>query len=155
MFFWKSLDFSMIQRKESDTTEPLHFHWKNYCFGFTELCRQSDVSTLGFPCGWDGKESKCNVGDLDSNPGLQRSLGKEKGYPLQYSGLENSDMTKQLSEPQDVLIRKYLHISLYTKFFSSHGFFFRDNLKFIYNANLEIEEKVFKPTEWLRKYRKS
>ena len=32
----------------------------------------------------------CNAGDLGSIPGLGRSLGEEKGYPLQYSGLENS-----------------------------------------------------------------
>ena len=36
------------------------------------------------------KESTCNAGDLDSIPGLGRSPGKRKGYPLQYSGLENS-----------------------------------------------------------------
>ena len=29
-------------------------------------------------------------GDLDSIPGLGRSLGEENGYPLQYSGLESS-----------------------------------------------------------------
>ena len=28
--------------------------------------------------------------DLGSNPGLGRSRGEGKGYPLQYSGLENS-----------------------------------------------------------------
>ena len=32
----------------------------------------------------------CNVGDLGSIPGLGRSPGKGKGYPLQYSGLKNS-----------------------------------------------------------------
>ena len=42
------------------------------------------------PCGSVGKESACNVGDLGSLPGLGRSPGEEKGYPLQYSGLENS-----------------------------------------------------------------
>ena len=31
----------------------------------------------------------CNVGDLDSNPGLGRSPGEGNVYPLQYSGLEN------------------------------------------------------------------
>ena len=36
------------------------------------------------------KESTCNVGDLGSTPGLGRSPGKGKNYPLQYSGLENS-----------------------------------------------------------------
>ena len=45
---------------------------------------------LGFPCGSDGKESTCNVGDLDSIPGLGRSPGEGNSYPLQYSGLENS-----------------------------------------------------------------
>ena len=37
-----------------------------------------------------GKESACNVGDLGSIPGLGRSPGEGNGYPLQYSGLENS-----------------------------------------------------------------
>ena len=45
---------------------------------------------LGFLCGSAGKESACNVGDLGSIPGLGTSLGEGKGYPLQYSGLENS-----------------------------------------------------------------
>ena len=45
---------------------------------------------MGFPCGSAGKESACNVGDLGSIPGLGRSPGEGKGFPLQYSGLENS-----------------------------------------------------------------
>ena len=45
---------------------------------------------LDFPCGSAGKESACNVGDLGLIPELGRSLGEGKGYPLQYSGLENS-----------------------------------------------------------------
>ena len=45
---------------------------------------------LGFPCGSTGKEAACIVGDLGSIPGLRRSPGEWKGYPLQYSGLENS-----------------------------------------------------------------
>ena len=39
---------------------------------------------LGFPCGSAGKESSCNAGDLASIPGLGRSPGEGKGYPLQY-----------------------------------------------------------------------
>ena len=35
-------------------------------------------------------ESACNAGDLGLIPGLGRSPGEGKGYPLQYSGLENS-----------------------------------------------------------------
>ena len=45
---------------------------------------------MGFPGGSDSKESTCNKGDLGSIPGLGRSPGEGKGYPLQYSGLENS-----------------------------------------------------------------
>ena len=37
----------------------------------------------------DGKISACNVGDLGSILGLGRLHGEGKGYPLQYSGLEN------------------------------------------------------------------
>ena len=45
---------------------------------------------LGFPCGSSSKESACNAGDLDSIPGLGISPEEGKGYPLQYSGRENS-----------------------------------------------------------------
>ena len=44
---------------------------------------------MGFPCDSAGKESACNEGDLSLIPGVGRSSGKGKGYPLQYSGLEN------------------------------------------------------------------
>ena len=37
-----------------------------------------------------GKESTCNAGDSSLIPGSGRSTGEEIGYPLQYSGLENS-----------------------------------------------------------------
>ena len=45
---------------------------------------------MGFPDSSVGKESTCSVRDLSSIPGLERSPGEGKGYPLQYSGLENS-----------------------------------------------------------------
>ena len=48
------------------------------------------ISYLGFPSGSAGKESTCNAGDLGSIPGLGRSPGEGKSYPLQYSGPENS-----------------------------------------------------------------
>ena len=44
----------------------------------------------GFPGSSDGKESACNAGDLGLIPGLKRFPGEGNGYPLQYSGLENS-----------------------------------------------------------------
>ena len=64
---------------------------------------------MEFPGGSDGKESACYTGDPGLIPGLGRSPGEGNGYPLQYSGLENSmdyivhgghkesDMTEQLT----------------------------------------------------------
>ena len=48
------------------------------------------MGLVSFPHGLAGKESACNVGDLGLIPGLGRSPGEGKGYPLQYSGLKNS-----------------------------------------------------------------
>ena len=45
---------------------------------------------MDFPDSSVGKESTYNAEDPGSIPGLGRSPGKGKGYPLQYSGLENS-----------------------------------------------------------------
>ena len=44
---------------------------------------------MGFPCGSAGKESAHNAANLGLIPGLERSPGEGRGYPLQYSGLEN------------------------------------------------------------------
>ena len=48
------------------------------------------MGILGFSCGSAGKESTCNARDLGPIPGLGRSPEEGKGYPFQYSGLENS-----------------------------------------------------------------
>ena len=84
-------------------TKPTTLHWQN-------MPRQHDnylhLSLMGsqipspqiclhlkmeicFPCGSVIKESACSAGDLGSIPGLGRSPGEGKGYPLQYSGLRN------------------------------------------------------------------
>ena len=49
-----------------------------------------DSMFLDFTSGSAGKESTCNAGDLGSIPEFGRSPGGGKGYPPQYSGLENS-----------------------------------------------------------------
>ena len=58
---------------------PLSLTWK-YIF----------VLCMVFPCGSAGKDSAYNVGDLGLILGLGRSPGERKDYPLQYSGLDNS-----------------------------------------------------------------
>ena len=47
------------------------------------------MNPKGFPCSSPGKESTCNVGVLGLIPGLGRAPREGKGYPLQYSDLEN------------------------------------------------------------------
>ena len=43
------------------------------------------IAEMGFPLGSAGKESACNAGDLGSIPGLGRSPGEGKDYPLQWT----------------------------------------------------------------------
>ena len=62
--------YSPRGRKESDSTERLHFHF-------------------GFPGGSDSKASACDAGDPGSIPGLGRFPGKGHGNPLHYSCLES------------------------------------------------------------------
>ena len=76
---------------------------------------------LGFPFGSAGKQSTCDVGYLVSIPELGRSPGEGKGYPLQYSGLENSmdcivhGVTKSQTWLSDFHLIKYniLHFSFF------------------------------------------
>ena len=74
----------------------LHRKWSNKNLNACCLqCRRPRLDSwvgrfLGFPCGSAGKESAYNAGDLGLIPGLGRSSGEGNGYPLQYSGLENS-----------------------------------------------------------------
>ena len=73
----------------------------------------STLPALGFPGGSAGKESACNAGDLGLIPELGRSPGEEKGYPLQYSDLENSmDSTvHEVTESQTRLSNFHFHFS--------------------------------------------
>ena len=100
-----SLRASLIAQLVKNQETPILFLGWEICW------RRDRLPTpifLGFSCGSADKESTCIVGDLGSIPGLERSSGEGKGYPLQYSGLENfmdykpwdrkeSDMTEQLS----------------------------------------------------------
>ena len=50
--------------------------------GCKDLLEKGTPVFLGFPDGSAGKESACNAGDLGLIPGLERSPGEGKGYPL-------------------------------------------------------------------------
>ena len=59
------------------------------------------------------KKSACNAGDLGSIHDLGRSPGEGKGYPLEYSGLENSmDGIVSGVEESDITERLSLHLPL-------------------------------------------
>ena len=59
-------------------------------FSILELLELNEIMYVSFSDSSVGKESACSVRDLDSIPGLGKSPGEGNGYPLQYSGLENS-----------------------------------------------------------------
>ena len=91
LIFW--IDYNMWFKHQTDikginwkvSIPPIPIHPISLTPNF-----YSSSGSLGFPCGLAGKESACNVGDLGSTPGLGRSPGKGKGYPLQYSSLGKS-----------------------------------------------------------------
>ena len=73
------------------------------------------------------KNPACNVGDLGLISGLGRSPGEGKGYPLQYSGLENS-MDYVVSKSRTPLIDFHFnvyflnYILLKYSYLQCHGF---------------------------------
>ena len=95
---------------------------------------------MGFPCGSAVKESACNVGDLASISGLGRSPGEGKGYPLRYSGLENSmdfivyGVTKSLTTEQLSLHMPYILEQVFKNINRKHPYVCKD-------FSLNIEEK--------------
>ena len=84
---WASLIAQLVKNPPAMQETPVRF------LGGEDPLKKGSAthsSILGLPCGSAGKESTCNVRDLDTIPGLGTSPGEGKGYPLQYSGLENS-----------------------------------------------------------------
>ena len=85
--FWASLAAQLVKNLLAVQETLVQFLVGKICW------RRNSLPTsvfLGFPGSTAGKESTYNVGDLDLIPGMGRSPGEGKSYPLQYSGLENS-----------------------------------------------------------------
>ena len=70
---------------ELSVNSKLMLQWRSFWEAQSAL-----TLLLESPCDSAGKESACNAGELGSIPGLGRCPAGGKGYPLQYSGLENS-----------------------------------------------------------------
>ena len=81
-------------------------------FFFFSLLKIYLVLIEGLPCSLSGKESAFNARDLGSIPELGRSPGEKKGYPLQYSGLENSMdcVVHEIEKGQTQLSNFHFHI---------------------------------------------
>ena len=91
----KGLEFFWLKRRHTNgINEKQESHsFMHAFFSFIQSINSNWIVAYakgGFPCGSAGKESACNAGNLGLIPGLGRSPGEGKGYPLQYSGLENS-----------------------------------------------------------------
>ena len=106
------------------------------------LLSSSRVSSpFAFPCfpgGSDGKESAHSGGELGSIPGLGRSSGEGKGYPLQYSDLENS---------MDCIVHRVA--KSWTQLSDFH---FHHNFHLLFHTHcrisLEVSTKVLWETYW-------
>ena len=115
-----------------------HFIWKSgpSFFDFlnlhSQICwRRDRLPTpvfLGFPSGSVGKESACNMGHLGLNPGLGRSPGEGKAYPLQYSGLESSMESQRVGHDWVTFTFTFTEYNLYwslgPSWFQHSGLFF-------------------------------
>ena len=146
---------------------PLWLSWERICLqcgrpGFDPWVgkiswRRERLPTpefLGLPCGSAGKESAYNAGDAGLIPGLGGSPGEGKGYPLQYSGLENSmdcivhgvskgqtwlsyfHFTQLIQHSWSCLLQPFAHSSLLLWFIFS--FVHTDDEQFFFNINLFI-----------------
>ena len=99
-------------REDSNPVCFLPFLGLSFPVGTIGVDEGCPKASLGFPYSSVGKGSASSVGDLSSIPGLGRSPVEEKGYPLQYSGLENSmdckvhRVTKSRTRPS------YFHFTL-------------------------------------------
>ena len=124
---------------------PLSFHsllsvlqQKGKHSDFIKSSRANSWASLG---GSVGKEPACNVGDLCSVPGLGRSPGEGKGYPLQYSGLENSvdcivhGVTKSQTQLSDFHVIS-LHFTSRAKEKKIRKFIFKKRTHSYYNQTI-------------------
>ena len=103
-----------------------------------------------------GKETTCNAGDLGSIPGLERSPGEGKGYPFQYSGLENSmdcivhgvaNNRTQLSYFHFMKNNTYKREKTLTRTVLSYGFVSRQWVAYINENQINILTVITKKCE--------
>ena len=127
--FWENIQIWKIARKELNTicysfeNYSLKFSWEIWISRRNSRFNLKDASAVGLPLLLSCKESTCNAGDLGATSGLGISPGEGKGYPLQYSGLENSVdcLVHELAKSQTRLsIFHFLHFSAVSRETHTH-----------------------------------
>ena len=112
-------------------------------------------SILGLSSGSAGKESACNVGDLDPIPRLERSPGEGKGYTLQYSGLENSRQwgCKELDTTERLSLSASLSFFLVAEWPPRHQtlYLFNFTIQRKRKGHLSLENYPLFLSQWLEK----
>ena len=81
---WRTLASRPSLSSTSSTFSPPLLRWAGPC-----LPKKPTSAFLGFPCDSAGRNPPA-MRETCGRPGLGRSPEEGKGYPLQYSGLENS-----------------------------------------------------------------
>ena len=86
-YSWASFVAQLVKNLPAKLKTSVQFLGRKLCWRMDKL---PTLAFFGFPRGSAGEESTFNVGCQGLIPGLVRSPGVMKGYPLQYSALENS-----------------------------------------------------------------
>ena len=94
---WNPLGQLLEAENKETATKTKFFQFQAFRINISQVPTHTFVAVAlifsfinyGFTCSSTGKESTCSAGDLHSIPGLERSSGEGKAYPLQYSGLKN------------------------------------------------------------------
>ena len=115
---WVTISYFRVYFRPRDGTQVSCIAGRFFTVWATrEVLSRQNISSCGVS---DGKESTCNVRDLGSIPGLGRSPGEGKSYPLQYSGLENG-VTKSQIQLSD--FHFFIFFSIILCLFCHYGIF--------------------------------
>ena len=108
---WVAVPFSRGFSQARDWTQVSHVAGRFFTSWATREAHTQILTYtyMGFPGGWDSKESACSAGDPGSIPGLGRFPGEGNGYLAQYYRLENS-MEKEFSlwDPKELDMTEWL-----------------------------------------------
>ena len=107
------------------------------------LYNQLPVGISGFLCGSAGKESPCNAGDLGLIPGLGRSPGEGKGYPLHILAWRIPWTVHGVTNSWTQLSNFHFHISEATGIDHLHGLYVISGKKMIRTLAMDSNIRIW------------